>query len=50
MIDALKSYPAMKGSAVPWLGDVPEHWQVVPNRASLKKSKIRTIPTSRYCQ
>jgi len=24
----LKPYPAMKNSAVPWLGDVPEHWEV----------------------
>jgi type I restriction enzyme S subunit len=26
MIDGLKPYPAMKGSGVPWLGEVPEHW------------------------
>ena len=28
MIVDLKPYPAMKNSAVPWLGDVPEHWEV----------------------
>ena len=28
MIDGLKPYPAMKKSGVPWLGDVPEHWEV----------------------
>jgi type I restriction enzyme, S subunit len=28
MIDGLKPYPAMKDSGVPWLGDVPEHWEV----------------------
>ena len=28
MIAGLKSYPAMKDSGVPWLGEVPEHWEV----------------------
>ena len=26
-------YPAYKPSGVPWLGAVPAHWEVVPNRA-----------------
>lgn len=26
----LKPYPAMKNSEVPWLGEVPEHWEVRP--------------------
>ncbi len=30
MIDRLKPYPAYKDSGVPWLGQVPEHWEVVP--------------------
>lgn len=30
MIHDLKPYPAYKDSGVPWLGDVPEHWEVVP--------------------
>jgi len=30
MIDGLKPYPAMKDSGVPWLGEVPEHWEVRP--------------------
>ena len=25
----LKPYPDMKDSGVPWLGEVPEHWEVV---------------------
>jgi type I restriction enzyme, S subunit len=25
---ALKPYPAYKDSGVPWLGAVPEHWEV----------------------
>ena len=28
MISDLKPYPAMKDSGVPWLGAVPEHWEV----------------------
>lgn len=28
MIAALKPYPAMKGSGVPWPGEVPEHWDL----------------------
>jgi type I restriction enzyme S subunit len=28
MIGALNPYPAMKDSGVPWLGDVPTHWEV----------------------
>jgi len=27
MIDELKPYPAYKDSGVPWLGEVPEHWE-----------------------
>ena len=29
MINGLRSYSAYKPSGVPWLGDVPEHWDVV---------------------
>jgi len=28
MITGLKPYPTMKDSGVPWLGEVPEHWDV----------------------
>ncbi len=28
MIANLKPYPAMKDSGVPWLGNVPEHWEM----------------------
>ena len=30
MIDGLKPYPAMKDSGVVWLGEVPDHWEVLP--------------------
>ena len=39
MIHDLKPYPAYKDSGVTWLGEVPEHWDVVPNRALLKLKK-----------
>ena len=29
----LQPYPAYKSSGVDWLGDVPEHWNVLPNRS-----------------
>ena len=35
MIADLKPYPAMKDSGVPWLGEVPEHWEVQAMRTSL---------------
>ena len=30
MIHDLKPYPAYKDSGVPWLGEVPEQWQLLP--------------------
>ena len=39
MIDTLPSYPAYKDSGLPWLGQVPEHWEVRPNRGLLRKRK-----------
>jgi type I restriction enzyme S subunit len=33
MATPLKPYPAYKPAAVPWLQQVPEHWEVLPNRA-----------------
>ena len=33
MIADLKPYPAYEDSGVSWLGEVPEHWEVLPNRA-----------------
>ena len=35
----LNPYPAYTPSGVAWLGDVPEHWEVVPNRSLLKLEK-----------
>ncbi len=44
MIAGLKPYPAMKDSGVPWLGEVPEHWEVLPNRALFTEVKERDHP------
>jgi len=44
MITDLKPYPAMKDSGVEWLGEVPEHWEVMPNRALFDEIKERDYP------
>jgi type I restriction enzyme S subunit len=41
MNHTLKPYPAYKDSGVPWLGEVPEHWPVMPNRALFAEMKER---------
>ena len=40
----LTPYPAMKDSGVPWLGEVPKHWKVLPNRALFAEVKERDHP------
>ena len=47
MIAGLKSYPAMKDSGVPWLGEVPEHWEVtaVKKHYAIQLGKIVTEST-----
>ena len=40
MIAELKSYPAMKESGVPWFGDMPEHWKVVPLSAIARPKSV----------
>lgn len=44
MIADLKTYPSMKDSGVPWLGEVPGHWEVLPNRALFTEVKERNHP------
>ena len=44
MIADLKPYPAMKDSGVEWLGEVPEHWEVSPNRALFEEIRDRDCP------
>ena len=42
MIDGLKPYPAMKDSGVPWLGDIPEHWELKRAKTLLAAVDIRS--------
>ncbi|HRQ64417.1 MAG TPA: restriction endonuclease subunit S [Xanthomonadaceae bacterium] len=41
MIDGLKPYPAMKDSGVPWLGEVPEHWEALPALAAYRPRQVK---------
>lgn len=40
MIDGLKPYAEYKDSGLPWVGETPAHWQLVPNRGLVKKRKV----------
>lgn len=40
MIADLKPYPDYKDSGLPWAGQVPAHWELVPNRGLVRKRKI----------
>jgi type I restriction enzyme S subunit len=44
MIADLKPYPEYKGSEQAWLGRVPRHWPVLPNRALFAEVKEREHP------
>ena len=44
MIADLKPYAEYKESSQAWLGDVPEHWSVLPNRALFAEVKDRDHP------
>ena len=35
----LHPYSVYRPSGVPWLGDVPEHWEMIPNRALMNPRK-----------
>ena len=56
MIASLEPYPAMKDSGVPWLGEVPEHWDVkraktifqcVDVRSSTGEEELLTVSSDR---
>src|ERR1700722_7880549 len=40
MIADLKPYPKYKESGIPWLGQVPAHWDLIPNRGLIRKRKV----------
>lgn len=44
MIEGLKPYPEYKESGQKWLGLVPVHWEVLPNRALFDEVKDRNHP------
>ena len=44
MIEGLKPYPAMKDSGVPWLGVVPEHWELRRTKTLLKERVEKGFP------
>ena len=46
MIAKLKPYLTYKFSGVEWLGDVPEHWDVVRSKYLLQESDIRSLDGS----
>ena len=43
-LPSLKPYPAYKPSGVEWLGDVPTHWDMLPNRAIFAEVNERNHP------
>lgn len=40
MIGDPKPYAEYKDSGLPWLGQVPGHWELVPNRGLLRRRKV----------
>lgn len=40
MIADLKPYAAYKDPGLPWLGQVPSHWDLVPNRGLVRRRKV----------
>jgi type I restriction enzyme S subunit len=39
MIEDLKSYPEYKDSGLPWLGEVPVHWEIVRSKRLFRQRK-----------
>lgn len=44
MIDRLKPYPTYKDFGVPWLGEVPEHWEIKRTKTVLRERNARGFP------
>jgi type I restriction enzyme, S subunit len=42
----LKQYPAMKDSALPWFGEIPERWQSKPLKRWIRMNAITLPETS----
>ena len=43
MIADLKPYPAYKDSGVPWLGNVPDKWEILPALAAYKPKFVKNV-------
>ncbi len=39
----LQKYPAYKDSGVEWLGEIPEHWEVIPGLAVVEERKEKNL-------
>ena len=37
----MKTYPEYKDSNLPWLGKIPKHWNILPNRSLFEERKIQ---------
>lgn len=44
MINDLKPYPDYRESDQPWVGTIPTHWNILPNRAIFEEVKDRNHP------
>jgi type I restriction enzyme S subunit len=40
VIADLKPYAECKESGLPWLGQVPGHWGLIPNRGLVRRRKV----------
>lgn len=40
MIADLKPYPKYRESGLPWIGQIPSHWDLVPNRGLVRRRKV----------
>ena len=45
MIEGLRPYPEYKDSGYTWVGSVPSHWDLLPNRALFSEVKERNHPS-----
>ncbi len=41
MTDTLPTYPQTKESGVPWLGEIPAHWEVLPGFAGYRTKQVK---------
>lgn len=44
MMHGLKPYPIMKNSSVPWIGEVPTHWNLVRTKTLLRERVEKGFP------